>query len=260
MFDGPIRRCGIAGAHGTGKTWAIITSPYSPILLIDYDDGSRSYAAQPAFNFQRILADEARTIGDILLALDSKSDKVTVNFGGEPYEHKLTPPYGTIAIDTWSAFQALAAGAYFQTQPQRRQDNQGPLIWGEVKQHLAARVHSLGKHCNLLILTSHTRQAFGPDGQPVKQTKEAVFYDRIWQALDLVGFLSQAKGSQVPRVTFRPPMGKKRLPGLPMELPEFSWGEIFKYSIEVVDLPTPEARRAEIEKTLKAFKKMVNGK
>ena len=145
----------------------------------------------------------------------------------------------------WAAYQAMAATAYFNMQPEWKVKKQSPIIWGELKKELAKRVHALGRHCHLLVLTSHTRQMFDDAGQPVKRSKEVVFYDRVWQALDLVGFLTRVTGSPIPKVTFRPPFGKSRIPAMPEKLEQFSWAEVFKYSVKQLDLPTPEERRAD---------------
>jgi len=130
------------------------------------------------------------------------------------------------------------------------------LVWGKVKNALARQIHELSAHCHLLIVTAHVRQAYD-DGEPVPQVKEAKFYDRVWQTLDLVGYLRKLKGQGAPKAIFTPPYGKARLPAMPEELPSFTWEEVFKYAVTKLDLPTPEERRERIEEFLDRFAQMV---
>lgn len=261
-YNGPIRRVGLAGAHGVGKTRAILESPYSPILLIDLDDGSRPF--MPYFEFERILVDEAGSVLKVIDALKKGEKEVVVPFGEREYTYPLLEKYGTIGVDTWASYQAIYSDAYFD-QVKRGKDawkatKQSAIVWGGLKKNLAAHIHELGRYCNLLVITSHLRQMFDNDGRPVTGVKEAVFYDRVWQTLDLVGFMTRAKNTPVPKVTFRPPLGKSRLPAMPPDLKAFSWAEVFKHSVAELELDTPEERRTAIEDTLKAFKELVGEK
>ena len=110
--------------------------------------------------------------------------------------------------------------------------------------------------CHLLIATAHVRQAYD-DGEPVPQVKEAKFYDRVWQTLDLVAYLVRADGQAAPKALFAPPYGKARLPAMPEELASFRWEEVFKYAVTELELPSPEERRQRIEEFLARFKDMV---
>lgn len=151
---------------------------------------------------------------------------------------------------------SLASQAYFKAQPQWRAKKQSGLVWGEVKNALAKQIHQLSAYCHLLIVTAHVRQAYD-DGEPVPEVKEAKFYDRVWQTLDLVGYLTKLKGQGAPKAIFAPPYGKARLPAMPDELSTFSWEEVFKHAVTELELPSPEERRQRTEESLERFKDMV---
>ena len=155
-----------------------------------------------------------------------------------------------------TAHRTLASEAYFNAQPQWRAKKQSGLVRGEVKNALARQIHQLSAYCHLLIVTAHVRQAYD-DGEPAPQVKEAKFYDRVWQTLDLVGYLTKLKGQGAPKVIFAPPYGKARLPAMPEELSTFSWEEVFKYAVTELELPTREERRERIEEFLERFSQMV---
>lgn len=121
---------------------------------------------------------------------------------------------------------------------------------------LARQIHQLWAYCHLLIVTAHVRQAYD-DGEPVPQVKEAKFYDRVWQTLDLVGYLTKLKGQGAPKAIFALPYGKARLPAMPEELSTFNWDEVFKYAVTELELPAPEERRERIEEFLDRFSEMV---
>jgi hypothetical protein len=142
-------------------------------------------------------------------------------------------------------------------QPQWRAKKQSGLAWGEVKNALARQIHQLSPFCHLLIVTAHVRQAFD-DSEPIPQLKEAKFYNRVWQTLDLVGHLVKVQGQPAPKAIFAPPPGKSRVPAMPEELPSFSWDEVFKYAVTEVELPTPQERRERIEQFLEKFRVMVH--
>jgi hypothetical protein len=110
--------------------------------------------------------------------------------------------------------------------------------------------------CGLLIVTAHVRQAYD-DGEPVPQVKEAKFYDRVWQTLDLVGYLVRTDGQVAPKAIFGPPYGKARLPAMPESLSPFGWDQVFEYAVAELELPSPEARRERIEEFLERFGEMV---
>ena len=133
---------------------------------------------------------------------------------------------------------------------------QSGLVWGEVKNALARQIHELSAHCNLVIVTAHVRQAYD-DGEPVPRVKEAKFYDRVWQTLDLVGYLVRTDGQAAPKGIFAPPHGKARLPAMPESLSPFSWGQVFEYAVTELELPSPEQRRQRIDEFLARFDEMV---
>jgi hypothetical protein len=133
---------------------------------------------------------------------------------------------------------------------------QSALLWGEVKNGLARQIHELSAYCHLLIVTAHARQAYD-DGEPVPQVKEAKFYDRVWQTLDLVGYLVRNNGQAAPVALFAPPHGKARLPAMPESLSPFSWDRVFEYAVTGVELPTPEERRQRIEEYLVRFGELI---
>ena len=155
-----------------------------------------------------------------------------------------------------TAHQTLASEAYFKAQPEWRVKKQSGLVWGEVKNALARQIHQLSAYCHLLIVTAHVRQAYD-DGEPVPRVKEAKFYDRVWQTLDLVGYLVRHNGQVAPKALFAPPHGKARLPAMPESLSPFSWGEVFEYAVTELELPSPEERRLRIEDFLERFGQMV---
>ena len=252
--NGPVRRVGFAGEHGTGKTRAILESPYSPILLIDFDDGSRPF--MPYFEFERLLTDDPSTVKKVIGGLKNGGGPIDAAFRGENQTFDLQPSYGTIGVDTWAAYQAVGSEAYFKAQPEWRVKKQSSLIWGEVKNALARQIHELSACCHLLIVTAHVRQAYD-DGEPVPQVKEAKFYDRVWQTLDLVGYLVRTNGQAAPKAIFAPPYGKARLPAMPESLSPFSWDQVFEYAVTELELPSPEARRERIEGFLERFGQMV---
>jgi hypothetical protein len=107
-----------------------------------------------------------------------------------------------------------------------------------------------------LIVTAQVRQAYD-DGEPVPQVKEAKFYDRVWQTLDLVGCLVRTDGQVAPKAIFGPPFGKARLPAMPESLSPFSWDQVFEYAVTELELPSPEARTERIEGFLERFGQMV---
>jgi hypothetical protein len=252
--NGPVRRVGFAGEHGTGKTRAILESPYSPILLIDFDDGSRPF--MPYFEFERLLTDDPSTVKKVIQGLKNGGGAIEVGFRGENEAFELQPSYGTIGIDTWAAYQTLASEAYFKAQPEWRVKKQSALLWGEIKNALARQIHELSAYCHLLIVTAHVRQAYD-DGEPVPQVKEAKFYDRVWQTLDLVGYLVRENGQGAPNALFTPPHGKARLPAMPESLSPFTWGEVFEYAVTELVLPNSAERRQRIEECLVRFRQMV---
>ena len=252
--NGPVRRCGLAGEHGTGKTRAILESPYSPILLIDFDDGSRPF--MPYFEFERLLTDDPSTVKKVIEGLKNGGGTIEVAFRGEMETFELQQSYGTIGVDTWAVYQTLASEAYFKAQPEWRVKKQSGLVWGEVKNALARQIHELSAYCHLLIVTAHVRQAYD-DGEPVPRVKEAKFYDRVWQTLDLVGYLVRTDGQAAPRAIFAPPHGKARLPAMPGSLSPFSWDQVFEYAVTELELPSAEERREGIEDFLVKFSKMV---
>ena len=124
-----------------------------------------------------------------------------------------------------------------------------------MKNALAKQIDQLSAYCDLLIVTAHVRQAFD-HGEPVPQVKEAKFYDRVWQTLDLVGYLTKLKGQGAPKAIFAPPYGKARLPAMPDELSTFSWEEVFRHAVTELELPSPEERRERIEEFLERFKQL----
>ena len=89
---------------------------------------------------------------------------------------------------------------------------------GEVKNSLSRQIHQLSAYCHRLIVTAHVGQAY-EDGEPVPQVKEAKFYDRVWQSLDLVGYLLRTDGQGAYKAIFGPPYGKGRLPAMPSRCP-----------------------------------------
>jgi hypothetical protein len=107
-----------------------------------------------------------------------------------------------------------------------------------------------------LIVTARVRQAHD-DGEPVPQVKEAEFYDRVWQTLDLVGYLVRDNGQGAPKALFAPPFGKARLPAVPELLSPFSWDQVFEYAVTELELPSPESRRETIQEFLRKFGQMV---
>ena len=211
----------------------------------------------PHFEFERLLTDDPSTVKKVIQGLKTGGGPVEVLFRGEAENFELKPFYGTIGIDTWAAYQTLASEAYFKAQPQWRAKKQSGLIWGEVKNALARQIHQLSAFCHLLIVTAHVRQAFD-DGERIPQLKEAKFHDRVWQTLDLVGYLIKLEGQATPKAIFRPPYGKTRLPAMAEELPSFSWEEVFKYAVTELELPSPEERRERIEEFLQRFEEMVS--
>lgn len=110
--------------------------------------------------------------------------------------------------------------------------------------------------CHLLIVTAHVRQAYD-DGEPVPRVKEAKFYDRVWQTLDLVGYLLRTDGQAAPKGIFAPPHGKARLPAMPQSLSPFSWDHVFEHAVAQLELPSPEARRESIAEFLAEFGQLV---
>jgi hypothetical protein len=110
--------------------------------------------------------------------------------------------------------------------------------------------------CHLLIVTAHVRQAYD-DGEPGAQVKEAKFYDRVWQTLDLVGYLLRTDGQVAPKAIFGPPYSKARLPAMPESLSHFSWEEVFRYAVTDMELPTSEERKLRIQDFLERFSEMV---
>jgi len=110
--------------------------------------------------------------------------------------------------------------------------------------------------CRPLIATADVREAFD-DGDPIPQTKEAKSYDRVWQALDLVGYLVRNNGQGAPKALFAPPHGKSRLPAMPESLSPFSWDRVFECAVTELKLPSPESRRDRIEQYLEKFGQMV---
>ena len=129
-------------------------------------------------------------------------------------------------------------------------------MWGEVKNALARQIHELSAYCHLLIVTAHVRQAYD-DGEPVPQVKEAKFYDRVWQTLDLVGYLVRNNAQGAPKALFAPPYGKARLPAMPQSLSGFSWDQVFEYAVSELELPSAEERRQRIEEFLERFGELV---
>jgi hypothetical protein len=103
---------------------------------------------------------------------------------------------------------------------------------------------------------AHVRQAYD-DGEPVGQVKEAKSYDRVWQTLDLVGYLVRDNGQAAPKAPFAPPYGKARLPAMPESLSPFSWEEVYRYAVVQLDLPSPQMRRDTIEESLRRFAALV---
>lgn len=106
-------------------------------------------------------------------------------------------------------------------------------------------------------MTAHLRQAF-EDSEPIPQLKEAKLYDRVWQTLDVVGYLVKIKGQDGPEAILAPPCGKSRLPAMPEELPSFGWEEVFKYAVTEVELPSAGETRERIEEFLEKFRVMVD--
>jgi len=158
MFkNGPVRRVGFAGEHGSGKTRAILESPYSPILVIHYDDGSRPF--MPHFEFERLLTDHPSTVKKVIEGLKRGGGPTEAAFRGEKETFELKPFYGTIGIDTWAAYQTLASEAYFKAQPQWRAKKQSGLVWGEVKKALAMQPELLhaGARCDRMIIIKKRR-------------------------------------------------------------------------------------------------------
>ena len=155
-----------------------------------------------------------------------------------------------------TAHQTLASEAYFKAQPEWRVKKQSGLVWGEVKNALARQIHELSAYCLLLIVTAHVRQAYD-DREPVPRVKEAKFYDRVWQTLDLVGYLVRADGQAAPRAIFAPPYGKTRLPAMPESLSPFSWDQVFEYAVTELELPSPKEKRERTEESSARFKDMV---
>ena len=99
-----------------------------------------------------------------------------------------------------TAHQTLASEAYFTVWPEWRVKKQSGLVWGEVKNALARQIHELSAYCHLLIVTAHVRQAYD-DGELVPHVKEAKFYDRVWQTLDLVSYLLRDSGQAPQRLS-----------------------------------------------------------
>jgi len=149
-----------------------------------------------------------------------------------------------------------ATEAWFPAQSEWRIKKHSALLWGEVKNALARQIHELSAYCHLLIVNAHVRPAYD-DGDPVPQVKEAKFYDRVWQTLDLVGYLVRDNGQGAPRALFMPPSGKVRLPAMPESLSLFSWDRVFEYPVTELELPTPDERRERIEESLVRFRRMV---
>lgn len=102
---------------------------------------------------------------------------------------------------------------------------------------MARQIHELSAYCNLVIITAHVRQAY-EDGETVPQVKEAKFYDRVWQTLDLVGYLLRDNGQGAPKALFAPPHGKARLPAMPESLAPFSWQQVFRHAVKELELPS----------------------
>lgn len=106
-----------------------------------------------------------------------------------------------------------------------------------------------------LCETAHC-QAFY-DSEPILQLKEAKLYDSVWQTSDVVGCLMKVTGQAAPKGIFRPPYGKTRLPGMPQELPSFSWEQVFKYGVTELELLSSSERRVRIEGFLERLREIV---
>jgi hypothetical protein len=81
-------------------TRAILQSPHSPILVIDYDDGSRPFL--PHFEFERLLTDDPSTVKKVIEGLKNGGGPIDVLFRAEKETFELKPFYGPIGIDTWA--------------------------------------------------------------------------------------------------------------------------------------------------------------
>lgn len=83
--------------------------------------------------FERLLTDDPSTVKKVIAGLKNGGGSIDVAFKGENETFELLASYGTIAIDTWAAYQTLASEAYFNAQPEWRVKKQSSLIWEEVK-------------------------------------------------------------------------------------------------------------------------------
>ena len=211
----------------------------------------------PYFEFERLLTDDFSTVKKVIEGLKRGGGPIEAALRAEKETFELKPFHGTIGIDTWAEYQTLASEVYFKAQPQWTAKKQSGLAWGEVKDALARQIHQLSAFCHLLIVTAHVRQAFD-DGEPIPQLKEAKLYNRVWQTLDLVGYLVKVEHQAPPKAILAPPYGKTRLPAMPEELPSFSWEEVFKYAVTELELPTPHERRGRMEQFLEKFRVMVH--
>jgi hypothetical protein len=212
----------IWGKRGSGKTLAILNSPFQPVHIIDDENSSGDY-----FTHQKRLIELGyfpqeftRAVCMSLEAFNREYFRIT---GQEVQNGKLVKTsdglhFGTIGIDTAGQVATWIASAKFAAASPAKAEKMTQAIWGEIRDSLRNLFITLQEHCDYLILAAHEREY--PKGSFSPRVNPGV--------LELTSFsirLSRSPNAKLPDADFT----YNRLPFFPPRINQFTIAKMLDY-------------------------------
>jgi hypothetical protein len=152
----------IWGKRGSGKTLAILNSPFQPVHIIDDENSSMDY-----FTHQKRLIElgffPQEFTRAVCMSLESFNREYFRITGQEVQNGKLVKTsdglhFGTIGIDTAGQIATWIATAKFAAAGPKKAEKSPEAIWGEIRDSLRNLFITLQEHCDYLILAAHERK------------------------------------------------------------------------------------------------------
>lgn len=161
------------GKRGSGKTLAILNSPWQPVHIIDVENSSSDYFIhQKRLIEMGIIPQEfTRTPCLSFEAFNKEYLRIT---GQEVQGGKLVKTsdglkFGTIGLDTTGQISTWVATSKFASVSEAKAEKMSQVVWGQIRDSLRNMLLQLQEHCDLIILTAHEREyrgAFSPRLNP----------------------------------------------------------------------------------------------